>query len=102
MVQLLEKANQFITKYAVLIIMLTACYCFFQFFYPYHLFFREQIQLFLFTPDFFYSCFDSIYWRIFNPTFLFTRWGAYYFDFAAWTGMVAYLPHLKDNFSKSI
>lgn len=59
MVQLLEKANQFITKYAVLIIMLTACYCFFQFFYPYHLFFREQIQLFLFTPDFFYSCFDK-------------------------------------------
>ena len=30
-------------------------FLFFQFFYPYHLFFKEQIQLFLYTPDYFRS-----------------------------------------------
>jgi len=34
-------------------------FLFFQFVYPYHLFFKEQIQLFLFTPDYFYTYFSK-------------------------------------------
>jgi hypothetical protein len=34
-------------------------FLFFQFLYPYHLFFKEQIQLFLFTPDYFLSYFNK-------------------------------------------
>jgi hypothetical protein len=30
-------------------------FLFFQFVYPYHLFFKEQVQLFLYTPDYFFS-----------------------------------------------
>jgi hypothetical protein len=31
------------------------CIAFFQFFYPYHLFIKEQLQLFLFTSEYFIS-----------------------------------------------
>ena len=37
-------------------------FLFFQLFYPYHLFFKEQIQLFLFTPDYFLSYFHKPAW----------------------------------------
>jgi len=37
-------------------------FVFFQFFYPYHLFFKEQIQLFLYTPDYFLFCFEKPGW----------------------------------------
>ena len=37
-------------------------FVFFQFFYPYHLFFKEQIQLFLYTPDYFLSFFKKPAW----------------------------------------
>ena len=37
-------------------------FVFFQFFYPYHLFFKEQIQLFLCTPDYFISYFKKPGW----------------------------------------
>ena len=37
-------------------------FVFFQFFYPYHLFFKEQIQLFLYTPDYFLSYFKKPAW----------------------------------------
>ena len=35
---------------------------FFQYLYPYHLFFKEQTQLFLFTSDYFLSYFDKPAW----------------------------------------
>lgn len=37
-------------------------FVFFQFFYAYHLFFKEQIQLFLYTPDYFISYFKKPGW----------------------------------------
>jgi len=37
-------------------------FVFFQFFYSYHLFFKEQIQLFLYTPDYFISYFKKPAW----------------------------------------
>jgi len=37
-------------------------FLFFQFFYPYHLFFKEQIQLFIYTPDYFLSYFNKPAW----------------------------------------
>ncbi|BBE18643.1 hypothetical protein AQPE_2806 [Aquipluma nitroreducens] len=37
-------------------------FVFFQFFYPYHLFFKEQIQLFLYTPNYFLSYFKKPAW----------------------------------------
>jgi len=37
-------------------------FLFFQLFYPYHLFFKEQIQLFLYTPDYFLSYFNKPAW----------------------------------------
>ena len=37
-------------------------FLFFQLFYPYHLFFKEQIQLFLYTPDYFRSYFNHPAW----------------------------------------
>ncbi len=39
-----------------------ASFLFFQFFYPYHLFFKEQIQLFLFSSDYFLSYFNKPAW----------------------------------------
>jgi len=38
------------------------CFLFFQYFYPYHLFFKEQTLLFLFTSDYFLSYFDKPAW----------------------------------------
>src|SRR5665648_606339 len=37
-------------------------FLFFQFFYPYHLFLKEQIQLFLYTSDYFLSYFNKPAW----------------------------------------
>jgi len=37
-------------------------FLFFQFFYPYHLFFKEQIQLFIYTPDYLLSYIDKPGW----------------------------------------
>lgn len=37
-------------------------FLFFQFFYPYHLFFKEQILLFLFSSDYFLSYFNKPAW----------------------------------------
>lgn len=37
-------------------------FLFYQFFYPYHLFFKEQIQLFLYTPDYLLSYFHKPGW----------------------------------------
>jgi hypothetical protein len=39
-----------------------ASFLFFQFFYPYHLFFKEQIQLFLFSSDYFLAYFSKPAW----------------------------------------
>ncbi len=39
-------------------------FLFFQFFYPYHLFLKEQIQLFLYTPDYFFSYFNKPAWMV--------------------------------------
>ncbi len=38
------------------------CFLFFQFFYPYHLFHREQMQLFLFEPGYLFSYFNKPAW----------------------------------------
>ncbi len=38
------------------------CFLFFQFFYPYHLFHREQMQLFLFEPGYLLSYFNKPAW----------------------------------------
>jgi len=37
-------------------------FVFFQFFYPYHLFFKEQMQLFIYTSDYFLSYFNKPAW----------------------------------------
>lgn len=39
-----------------------AVFFFFQFFYAYHLFFKEQIQLFLYTPDYLLTYFEKPAW----------------------------------------
>ena len=44
-----------ITAYLFLIV----CFVFYAFFYPYHLYFIEQMQLFMLTPDHFYSYFSK-------------------------------------------
>lgn len=55
-------------------------FLFFQFFYPYHLFFKEQIQLFLFTPDYFLTYLHKPAWLAsysgdFLTQFLYLRGG---------------------------
>lgn len=90
-------------KYAVLLIMLTACYCFFQFFYPYHLFSGNKFSCFSLPPDFFThawqaSLIGSIYWRIFNPTFSIYAVGGLLFWLAAfliWNGRLLFYHILK-------
>ena len=49
-------------NWIVLLGLVGLCFFFFQFFYPYHLFLQEQIQLFLFTPDYFFSYFNKPAW----------------------------------------
>lgn len=44
------------------LILVVASFSFFQFFYAYHLFFREQMQLFLFAPDYLLSYFNRPAW----------------------------------------
>ena len=39
-----------------------ACFCFFQFCYPYHFFYKEQNQLFLLTSDWLCTYFDEAGW----------------------------------------
>lgn len=46
----------------VLIALVAASFLFFQLAYPYHLFLKEQIQLFLFTTDYFISYFTKPAW----------------------------------------
>lgn len=55
-------------------------FLFFQFFYPYHLFFKEQIQLFLYTADYFQAYFNKPAWLAsytgdFLTQFLYLRGG---------------------------
>lgn len=52
-----DKKNRNILFAPVVIAAFT--FLFFQFLYPYHLFFKEQIQLFLYTPDYLFSYFDK-------------------------------------------
>lgn len=53
-----EKTVQLI----IAIVIAISCFVFFQFFYPYHLFIKEQIQLFLYTSDYFLSYLDKPAW----------------------------------------
>ena len=39
-----------------------ACFCFFFFYYPYHLFYKEQISLFLLSDQTFYQYFPKAGW----------------------------------------
>lgn len=47
---------------AVVGIFAVICFSFFQFMYPYHLFYKEQILLFLYTPDYFLSYLEKPAW----------------------------------------
>lgn len=47
------------TYWLTLIAIIGTAFLFFQFFYPYHLFFKEQIQLFLYTPGYLSSYFKK-------------------------------------------
>ena len=56
------------------------CIAFFQFFYPYHLFIKEQLQLFLFTSEYFISYLSkpaslASYLGDFFTQFFYLRWG---------------------------
>jgi len=56
-------------------------FLFFQLFYPYHLFLKEQIRLFLYTPDYFLSYFNKPAWLAsyigdFLTQFFYLRGGA--------------------------
>lgn len=55
------------------------CFLFFQFMYPYHLFFKEQIQLFLYTPTFLHSYFSK-------PAALACLCGDFLIQFFYWRG----------------
>jgi len=44
---------------AAIVLWTIACWAFFQFWYPYHFFFQEQNQLFLWSPDYIASYFET-------------------------------------------
>ena len=44
---------------AAIVLWAIACFCFFQFCYPYHFFYKEQNQLFLLTADWLRTYFDE-------------------------------------------
>jgi len=46
----------------IAVLLAIGCFSFFQFYLPYHLFLKEQTQLFLFTADYFLSYFDKPAW----------------------------------------
>jgi hypothetical protein len=46
----------------ILLLLMGLSFAFFRIFYAYHLFFKEQIQLFLFTSDYFLSYFNKPAW----------------------------------------
>ena len=47
---------------AAIVLWAIACFCFFQFCYPYHFFYKEQNQLFLLTADWLHTYFDEAGW----------------------------------------
>lgn len=47
---------------AAIVLWAIACFCFFQFCYPYHFFYKEQNQLFLLTADWLRTYFDEAGW----------------------------------------
>lgn len=49
-------------QFAAGVIFALCCFSFFQFILPYHLFIKEQILLFLYTPDCFFSYLDKPAW----------------------------------------
>lgn len=48
--------------FAVIALWAVLCFVFFQFFYPYHFFYKEQNQLFLMTSDWLSTYFDRMGW----------------------------------------
>ncbi|MDH6356598.1 DUF6057 family protein [Parabacteroides sp. PF5-9] len=50
-----EQPDRYNQDLFIAIILAVSCFSFFQFFFKYHLFFKEEIQLFLFTTDYFLS-----------------------------------------------
>lgn len=49
-------------RFTVAVLLVTGSFLFFQFVIPYHLFLKEQLQLFLLTSDYFLSYFDKPAW----------------------------------------
>jgi hypothetical protein len=66
--------------YGILACWTIACFIFFQFFYSYHFFFKEQSQLFLLTPDYINSYFDKPAWLACLAGDFITQF--YYYEFA--------------------
>lgn len=57
----LEKGD-IVLQCVVAVLLATVSFLFFQFVIPYHLFFKEQLQLFLYTSDYFLSYLDKPAW----------------------------------------
>ncbi|MDH6304490.1 hypothetical protein M2459_001223 [Parabacteroides sp. PF5-5] len=58
----MQTRDEIWTQILVAVIFIIGCFSFFQFLLPYHLFFKEQTQLFLLTTEYFISYFSKPAW----------------------------------------
>lgn len=78
---------------AAIVLWAIACYCFFQFCYPYHFFYKEQNQLFLLTADWLRTYFDEAGWLARMAGDFLTQF--YYYLFAGATILTMVLTALS-------
>ena len=78
---------------AAIVLWAIACFCFFQFCYPYHFFYKEQNQLFLLTADWLRTYFDEAGWLARMAGDFLTQF--YYYLFAGATILTMVLTALS-------
>ena len=78
---------------AAIVLWAIACFCFFQFCYPYHFFYKEQNQLFLLTADWLRTYFDDVGWLARMAGDFLTQF--YYYLFAGATILTMVLTALS-------
>ena len=78
---------------AAIVLWAIACFCFFQFCYPYHFFYKEQNQLFLLTADWLRTYFDEVGWLARMAGDFLTQF--YYYLFAGATILTMVLTALS-------
>lgn len=87
-------------KYGVLLCWAIVCFLFFQLWYPYHFYFKEQTQLFLYASDYLVTYFDRPAWVACMAGDFFTQF--YYYEFAGAIILTIALLILGDTTRRSI